>query len=89
MPGGVEVFISSTGQLGTPGSSRRFKKEIKPMDKASEAVLALKPTTFCYKSDKTNTPQFGLVAEEVAAVNPDLIALRSEIREKRLARVAP
>ena len=43
------------------------------MDKASESVLALKPVTFQYKSDRTNTPQFGLVAEEVAAVNPDLV----------------
>ena len=43
------------------------------MDKASESVLALKPVTFQYKSDKTNAPQFGLVAEEVAKVNPDLV----------------
>ena len=54
-------------------SSRRFKKEIKPMDTASEAILALKPVTFQYKSDKTNRPEFGLIAEEVAAVNPDLV----------------
>jgi hypothetical protein len=54
-------------------SSKRFKQEIKPMDKASEAILALKPVTFHYKSDKTGTPQFGLIAEEVAAVNPDLV----------------
>ena len=43
------------------------------MDTASEAILALKPVTFNYKSDNTNTPQFGLIAEEVAAVNPDLV----------------
>ena len=54
-------------------SSKRFKKAIKPMDSASEAVLALKPVSFHYKSDNTNTPQFGLIAEEVAAVNPDLV----------------
>jgi hypothetical protein len=54
-------------------SSRRFKKEIKPMDSASEAILALKPVTFHYKSDKTNAPQFGLIAEEVAEVNPNLV----------------
>ncbi|HEU5247985.1 MAG TPA: tail fiber domain-containing protein [Candidatus Udaeobacter sp.] len=47
--------------------------EIKPMDSASEAVLALKPVTFHYKSDKTDTSQFGLIAEEVAKVNPDLV----------------
>jgi uncharacterized coiled-coil protein SlyX len=55
------------------GSSKRFKTEIKPMEKVSEAVLALKPVTFLYKADTTSTPQFGLIAEEVAAVNPDLV----------------
>jgi Chaperone of endosialidase len=70
------VFINTTtGQLGTtpPASSQRFKKEIKPMDKASEGILELKPVTFQYKNDKTDTPQFGLVAEEVAKVNPALV----------------
>jgi len=67
------VIVSNTGQLGTVSSSRRFKKQIKPMDQASESILALKPITFRYKTDKTNTPQFGLVAEDVAAVNPDLV----------------
>jgi endosialidase-like protein len=67
------VVIDSAGQLGTLSSSRRFKKEIKPIDKASETILALKPVTFRYKSDNTGTPQFGLIAEEVAAVNPDLV----------------
>jgi Chaperone of endosialidase len=66
------VVVDSLGQLGTASSSARFKKEIKPMDKASEAILALKPVTFHYKSDKTGTLQFGLIAEEVAKVNPDL-----------------
>ena len=69
----VPVLIDSAGQLGTASSSRRFKKEIKPMDKISDAILALKPVTFHYKSDSTGTPQFGLIAEEVAAVNPDLV----------------
>src|SRR5215831_19456480 len=69
----LPVVVSDGGQLGTTSSSARFKKEIKSMDQASESVLALKPVTFQYKSDKTNTPQFGLVAEEVAAVNPDLV----------------
>jgi len=71
--GAIPVLIDSAGQLGTASSSARFKNEIKPMDSASKAILALKPVTFHYKSDKTNTPQFGLVAEEVAAVNPDLV----------------
>jgi hypothetical protein len=70
----LPVLIDSAGQLGTTSSSRRFKKEIKSMDKASEAILALRPVTFHYKSDKTNRPQFGLIAEEVADVNPDLVA---------------
>jgi Chaperone of endosialidase len=69
----VPVLIDSTGQLGTTSSSARFKHDIKPMDKTSEAILALKPVTFHYKSDNTNTPQFGLIAEEAAAVNPDLV----------------
>jgi len=69
----IPVLIDSAGQLGTASSSRRFKKEIKPMDKTSEAILAFKPVTFSYKSDKTGTPQFGLIAEEVAEVNPNLV----------------
>ncbi len=69
----IPVLIDSAGQLGTISSSRRFKKEIKPMDSASEAILGLKPVTFHYKSDAKGTPQFGLIAEEVAAVNPDLV----------------
>lgn len=73
----VAVLIDSDGQLGTINSSRRFKKDIKPMDQTSEAILALKPVTFHYKNGDTKkaqkTPQYGLIAEEVAAVNPDLI----------------
>jgi Chaperone of endosialidase len=67
------MAIDATGKLGTAVSSRRFKHDIKPMDKASEAILALKPVTFHYKSDAKNTPCFGLIAEEVAGVNPDLV----------------
>jgi hypothetical protein len=69
----LPVVVSDSGQLGTAPSSRQFKKEIKPMDQASESILALKPVTFHYKNDATGTPQFGLVAEEVAEVNPDLV----------------
>jgi len=69
----VPVVIDSAGQLGTVSSSERFKKQIKPMDQVSEAILALKPVTFQYGSDSTNTPQFGLIAEEVAKVNQDLV----------------
>ena len=66
-------MIDANGQLGTMSSSRRYKKEIQPINKGSKAILGLKPVTFHYKSDKTNTPQFGLIAEEVAEVNPDLV----------------
>ena len=69
----IPVLVDSAGQLGTISSSQRFKHDVKPMDKASEAILAFKPVTFHYKSDNTNRPEFGLVAEEVAEVNPDLV----------------
>jgi trimeric autotransporter adhesin len=76
VPGGVGVIIDSTGHMGTIVSSERFKNSIKPMDKASEAILALKPVTFRYKHelDPSGIPQFGLVAEQVEKVNPDLVA---------------
>ncbi len=69
----LPVVVSPDGQLGTSSSSQRFKKEIKPMDQISEAILRLKPVTFHYKTDNKVTPQFGLIAEEVADVNPDLV----------------
>jgi len=65
----------ATGQLGELVSSERFKKDIDAMDKASEAIFSLKPVTFHYKKDKTTTPQFGLIAEEVAKVNRALIGV--------------
>jgi hypothetical protein len=70
---GTPVYINSEGRLGTNTSSARFKEEITPMNKASETLYALKPVTFRYKSDKTGTPQFGLIADEVAEVNPNLV----------------
>jgi hypothetical protein len=71
--GGTAVFINSDGKLGTTTSSRRFKEEIKPMERASEALFS--PVTFRYKNgiDPRGLPQFGLVAEEVEEVNPDLV----------------
>jgi hypothetical protein len=73
---GVGVIVGTTGQLGTVISSARFKDNIKVMDNASEAILSLKPVTFRYKEelDPDHVPQFGLIAEEVAKVNPDLVA---------------
>ena len=67
------VLVSAAGQLGTMSSSQRFKKDIATMDKASEAILSLRPVTFHYKTDTESTPQFGLIAEEVAKVNPALV----------------
>jgi hypothetical protein len=78
--GGVAVRVNANGQLGTVASSARFKEDIKPMDKASEELFALKPITFRYKKeiDPAGTPQLGLVAEEVEKVNPALIVRDKE-----------
>jgi hypothetical protein len=78
--GGVAVVVDADGHLGTMTSSRRYKDEIKPMDKASEAILSLQPVTFRYKHDldRKSIPQFGLVAEQVEKVNPDLVARDKE-----------
>src|SRR5262245_3168740 len=80
VPSGVGVIVGPNHQLGTVQSSKRFKEAIKPMDKASEAILALKPVTFRYKKelDPDKIPQFGLVAEDVEKVNPDLVVRDGE-----------
>lgn len=72
---GAPVSVNGNGQLGTTPSSQRFKDEIKPMDEASEAIFALEPVTFRYKKDldPEGIRQFGLVAEELAKINPDLV----------------
>ena len=77
---GIPVLINSNNKLGTTMSSKRFKKEIRPMDKASDSLLALKPVTFRYKEeiDPTGTTQFGLVAEQVEKVHPDLVVRDAE-----------
>ena len=67
------VIVSADGQLGTVPSSERFKKDIAAMDKASEAILSLRPVTFHYRTDTNGTPQFGLIAEDVAKVNTALV----------------
>jgi endosialidase-like protein len=72
-PAATVHWDPTTGQLGSTASSRRFKHDIKPMDRASEAVLALKPVTFHYNGDGRNTLCFGLIAEEVEKINPDLV----------------
>jgi hypothetical protein len=78
--GGTAVFVNSNGRLGTTTSSRRFKEEIKPMDRASEALFALRPVTFRYKKeiDPPGIAQFGLVAEEVEKADPDLVVRDKE-----------
>jgi trimeric autotransporter adhesin len=72
---GIPVLINPDNKLGTMTSSNRFKDEIKPMDKASEALFWLKPVAFRYKKeiDAAGTSQLGLVAEDVEEVNPDLV----------------
>jgi hypothetical protein len=72
---GATVVVSSTGKLGVASSSARFKKQIKPIENLSEAILNLKPVSFRYEEevDPDATPQFGLVAEEVEKVAPDLV----------------
>ena len=77
---GIPVLINSDNKLGTTTSSKRFKEDIKPMDNASEALLSLKPVTFRYKQeiDPERRGQFGLVAEEVDKVNPDLVVRDKE-----------
>jgi DNA-directed RNA polymerase specialized sigma54-like protein len=72
---GNTVVVNANGKLGTTTSSKRFKDDIKSMDKASEAILGLKPVTFRYKKeiDPDSSSQFGLVAEDVEKVNPDLV----------------
>ncbi len=73
-PGTLTLLgIDADGKLATGASSRRFKRDIKPIAEASEAILRLKPVAFHYKGDAKNTPCFGLIAEEVATVNPDLV----------------
>ena len=77
---GVFVTVGAGGKLGFQASSRRYKDDIKPMDKASEALFALKPVSFRYKReiDPARSPDFGLIAEDVATVNRNLVARDEE-----------
>jgi hypothetical protein len=77
--GGGADFVTvdlATGLLGHASSSRRYKEEIRPMNDASQALYRLKPVSYRYKKeiDSTQSPAFGLIAEEVAEANPDLVA---------------
>jgi Chaperone of endosialidase len=77
---GSQVVVNANGRLGVAASSARFKEAIKLMDKASEAIHALKPVTFRYQKgiDPQGIPQFGLVAEDVEKVNRDLVVRDKE-----------
>ena len=72
---GRAVFVNSDNKIGTMSSSRRFKEEIRPMDQASDVIFALKPVSFRYKEeiDRSHALSFGLIAEEVAEISPELI----------------
>ena len=75
--GGVGVYVTSTGQLGTVPSSRRFKEQITDMGESSSKLLQLRPVNFFYKpqyDDGTHLLQYGLIAEEVAKVYPEMVA---------------
>jgi hypothetical protein len=74
----VQVYINSYGQLGTITSSERFKKDIKSIDDGSDKVLQLRPVSFIYKEDESNQLQYGLIAEEVAKVYPELVQYDQE-----------
>jgi uncharacterized coiled-coil protein SlyX len=77
---GIPVLINGSNKLGTTTSSKRFKEDIKPMNKASEALYALEPVSFRYKKeiDPVGMSQLGLIAEDVEKVNPDLIVRDKE-----------
>ena len=71
---GIAVFVNSSGKLGTTTSSRRYKEEIVDIAQESDVLMHLRPVAFVYKPeiDATRTPQYGLIAEEVAEVAPQL-----------------
>ncbi len=75
VPGAAPVYVDSTSQVGTLPSSARFKEDIRDMDKASSAILGLRPVTFRYKDQPSAPTQYGLIAEEVEAILPDLVVL--------------
>ena len=78
LPGGLPVMVKTNGKLGTQPSSARYKREIEPMGTRSAGVLKLRPVTFTYTEDQEGMRQYGLIAEEVATVYPDLVTRTSE-----------
>src|SRR5439155_24132507 len=93
---GIDVtidVISAPGnagfvRLGQDASSRRYKEDLKPMDKGSEILFALKPVTFRAKGnmDPARVKQYGLIAEDVASIDPDLVVYNSEGKPEALRR---
>lgn len=71
--GGSAVYVTSAGQLGVQGSSERFKTDLATMPQLSEKLAALRPVTFRYRADPKRVLQYGLIAEEVAKVYPELV----------------
>jgi hypothetical protein len=69
----AQVFVTSDGQLGILGSSRAFKQDVHDMGEASDGLLLLRPVTFHYKGEAEGPLQYGLIAEDVAKVYPDLV----------------
>jgi hypothetical protein len=88
---GVPVLVSSSGQLGVQTSSERYKQDIEPMAERSGSLMRLKPVTFHYKADPDGALQYGLIAEQVGAVYPDLVVKDSEgrIQAIRYQELAP
>src|ERR1043166_7717409 len=70
---GSAVLISSTGQVGIQASSARYKRDIRPMDTRSQGLFQLRPVSFRYKQDSQGERQYGLIAEDVAKVYPELV----------------
>src|SRR6185295_4697877 len=91
LPGGVPVFIKANGKLGIQPSSARYKRDIETMGARSEGVLKLRPVTYSYKDDEQGVRQYGLIAEEVAAVYPELVThtATGEVQAVRYQELVP
>ncbi len=91
LPGGVPVFIKANGKLGIQPSSARYKRDIETMGARSEGMLKLRPVTYSYKDDDQGVRQYGLIAEEVAAVYPELVTRTAtgEVQAVRYQELVP
>ena len=82
-------MVSNTGKLGIVMSSARYKRDVHDMGDASDRLMKLRPVTFHYKNDSTNTLQYGLVAEEVAKLYPDLASYGADGKSRKRCAVGP